>query len=386
MCDTSSDPVDVVLVALGSAGDVYPLLEIARTLRSRQHRVALAVNPFFASVVEATGVKLIEIGSADQYRRILEDPTLWQLGKGVRIAFAEMISHMRPVFEAIATHCAPGRSIVVAPTTALGARLANERLGIRLVNVLLQPILIRSVHEQGIRVPSILHPLLRLTRTAIFGALDRWAFDPLVLPQLNAFRAELDLHALRRPSDRWIYSPDSIIGLFPEWFAAPQPDWPRHVTLAGFPLADRDAGAAVAADAAAFLDAGPAPIVFTLGTAMPFSGRFFEVSIDVCRRLGRRGLFVSAFANQIPRPLPDGIAHVEYASFSALLPRSAAVVHHGGIGTLAQALRAGVPQLVTPVSFDQPDNAARAVRLGVADRLPLRRYRPEAAAKKLEAL
>jgi UDP:flavonoid glycosyltransferase YjiC (YdhE family) len=61
-------------------------------------------------------------------------------------------------------------------------------------------------------------------------------------------------------------------------------------------------------------------------------------------------------------------------------------VHHGGIGTLAQALRAGVPQLVTPMNFDQPDNAMRLARLGVSRSLRLTRYTAPAAAQKLSEL
>src|SRR6185295_8567691 len=99
-----------------------------------------------------------------------------------------------------------------------------------------------------------------------------------------------------------------------------------------------------------------------------------------------RGVLLTGFGDQLPQPLPAGLVHASYASFSRLLPKAAAIVHHGGIGTIAQALRAGVPQLVTPMNFDQPDNARRVERLGVADRLRMRDYQPAVAARKLSAL
>jgi UDP:flavonoid glycosyltransferase YjiC (YdhE family) len=84
--------------------------------------------------------------------------------------------------------------------------------------------------------------------------------------------------------------------------------------------------------------------------------------------------------------LPDGTFAAEYAPHGALFGRAAAVVHHGGIGTTQEALRAGCPELVVPHGFDQPDNAARVVRLGVGDVLPASRYRAGVAAEKLRAL
>ena len=77
---------------------------------------------------------------------------------------------------------------------------------------------------------------------------------------------------------------------------------------------------------------------------------------------GRRGLLLSRHREHIPRTLPSDVRHVEYAPFSELLPRCAALVHHGGIGTSAQALAAGVPQLIMPMGHDQPDNSRACSR------------------------
>lgn len=78
--------------------------------------------------------------------------------------------------------------------------------------------------------------------------------------------------------------------------------------------------------------------------------------------------------------------HAEYAPFGSLVPRAAALVHHGGVGTLAQALRAGCPQLVMPMAFDQPDNAVRLERLGVGRYLRPSRFTGMAVARELDAL
>jgi UDP:flavonoid glycosyltransferase YjiC (YdhE family) len=113
---------------------------------------------------------------------------------------------------------------------------------------------------------------------------------------------------------------------------------------------------------------------------------FFTAAVEACRRLGRRGLLLTKFADQVPSELPADVRHFEYVPFSRVLPRVAAIVHHGGIGTTAQGLRAGIPQLIMPLSHDQPDNAARLARLGVGDQLAPASFRGDRVAEKLSRL
>jgi len=140
------------------------------------------------------------------------------------------------------------------------------------------------------------------------------------------------------------------------------------------------------ADLERFLNQGSPPIVFTAGSAMRHAGEFFRQSALACQILGRRGLLVTRHPEQLPTDLPPQVRPVEYAPFSQLLPRCAAFVHHGGIGTSAQGLAAGLPALVVPLSHDQFDNAARLERLGVARSLNRRRYRAPRVAKLLHNL
>jgi UDP:flavonoid glycosyltransferase YjiC (YdhE family) len=113
---------------------------------------------------------------------------------------------------------------------------------------------------------------------------------------------------------------------------------------------------------------------------------FFRESADACRILGRKGLFLTRFRKQVPDALPENIRHYDYLSFDALLPRVGAIVHHGGIGTLAAAIEAGMPQLVVPRAHDQPDNAARLSRLGVGTTLAPTTYRGKPVAARLRDL
>src|SRR5262249_29005603 len=160
--------------------------------------------------------------------------------------------------------------------------------------------------------------------------------------------AELGLAPVRDVFRGWLHSPQLVLGLFPKWFGSIQPDWPRHTELVGFPLYDERDATPLPAELDAFLAAGPPPVAFTPGSANLHGRPFFEAASAACTRLGRRGLLLTRHPEQLPERLPEGVRHVAYAPFGLLLPKVGALVHHGGIGTSAQGMAAGVPQLVMP--------------------------------------
>ena len=145
---------------------------------------------------------------------------------------------------------------------------------------------------------------------------------------------------------------------------------------------------ALAADLREFVASGPPPLVFTLGSfAVEFPGDFYWVSLDVARQLQMRAVLL--VGSQTERYVTDRSADIfvgDYAPFSDLFPHARAIIHHGGIGSIGQALRAGKPQLVVPILGDQFDNAARLVRLGVARSVGLKQYAHRRVAARLLAL
>jgi UDP:flavonoid glycosyltransferase YjiC (YdhE family) len=138
-----------------------------------------------------------------------------------------------------------------------------------------------------------------------------------------------------------------------------------------------------------FLASGDAPIVFALGSsAVNIAGDFFAVSANVARQLGQRAVLVyGQHADQI-KDIPPGpdILALPYVSYDKLFKRASIVVHQGGIGTLAQAMRAQRPMLVVPFGFDQPDNGQRIERLGLGKTLSRANYRIDTALPTLREL
>jgi UDP:flavonoid glycosyltransferase YjiC (YdhE family) len=376
-----------IVVGLGTAGDVNPMLGVARWMRARGHRVTLIANDVFGKNLRSQGVEFVSLGSADEYEDVLNHPLLWHWRCGWRTTVDRLIAPaLRPVYAAIRERYVPGQTLVAASTLALGARVARESLGVPLATLHIAPTMLRS--EQR---PPQLHGLFFPALPAAMIRFQFWMADELVVdralrPAINQFRAELGMQPIRRLFAEWIHSPDRVIGLFPGWYAPPAADWLPQTRLTGFPLYDAGDGWAPTPELAAFLAAGEAPIVFTPGSGARNMPRFFATAVEACQRLNCRGLLITRYAHHLPDMLPQTVAHCEFAPFSWLLPRARAIVHHGGAGTTSQALAAGIPQLLTPMAYDQPDHAARVRSLGVGDYLPPWRCTGRGLAHKLDAL
>jgi rhamnosyltransferase subunit B len=382
-----TNPMIFLLVPIGSHGDVHPFVGIGIRLRRRGHRVKVIANPHFESLVRGAGLEFVPISSDAEYRQIASDPRLWHRMKGPPLVFKAMSDLNNDSYRAIAQNLDEGHTTVVGSSMALGARVAAEKFGLPGVTVHLQPLCFRSNSDSpkfagmllGRRVPRWLVALQ-------WAVIDNLILDRLAGPPLNSLRAELGLPKVKGIARQYWNSPQRVIGLFPDWYAPPQPDWPAQARLTGFPLYDERGVTPLSSDLQQFLDSGTPPIAFTFGSAMWHAQKILQTCVRACEMIGRRGILLTRHGDQVPRDLPPGVIHVDFAPFSELLPRCAALVHHGGIGTASQGLAAGVPQLVMPHAHDQPDNAARLVRLGVAKKLEPRQFRAKRVARELSEL
>jgi rhamnosyltransferase subunit B len=380
--------MNFLLIPMGSHGDVHPFVGVGRALAARGHAVTVLTSPYFEGLIRQAGLDFVPMGTVEEFEATMNHPDLWHPTRAFRlVARWGIIPGLRPTYEFIRERYVPGKTVVAAATLALGARVAQDKFGVPVASVHLQPVMFRSVHQPpvlgGNRMPDWWPHWFK---RAMFWLMDTAFVDPVLSKGVNGFRAELGLPPVRRFFKDWLHSPQRALGLFPDWYAPPQPDWPPQVRLTGFPLFDEAGLREMPADLEQFLAVGDAPIVFTAGSAQRQAPAFFREGTEAARLLGRRALLLTRFPEQLPPNLPDGVRHFHYIPFSQVLPRCAALVHHGGIGTAAQGLAAGIPQLVMPFAHDQPDNAARLRRLGVGSSLTVKDFLAPAIARELRAL
>lgn len=379
-----------ILTPVGSSGDINPFVVVGRELRRRGHRVTVIGPVVFGDMISSAGLEFVGVGTAEDYERATNDPALWNPRRGPQIVFREIAAQLRAGYAAIDAVYRPGETVLVGHSLSFFTRVFEEHRSVPAATVHLSPGVFRSDFEQS-ALPSggDISGWPRWTKRTLWWAIDRFGIDPLIAPALNAWRADLGLPPVRRVFKSWFHSPQRVIGLFPDWFARPQPDWPTQARLTGFALSDEScspADRAVDAALETFLSEGDPPIVLTPGSANRFAAPFFQAGVDAAGRIGRRVLLVTKYSEHLPAKLPAHAWHAPFAPFVSLFPRASAVVHHGGIGTCAQALAAGVPQLIMPMGFDQPDNAARLARIGVGEAVPPARFTAERVAAAISRL
>ena len=388
-----STPPRFLIHCVGSGGDVLPFIAIATALQARGAEVTLATSVWFEAEVRAAGIPMLPLGTREDYLAALADPMLWHPLHGVRVLWSHVLRHLRGSLDALSPYLRDPDTTLVGSTLALAVRVAAERGHARTVTVHLSPACLPSASDwpggPGLDALGWLPlPLRRLALRVVDAAADR-----IVAPPWNELRHTLGLPPVRRVLSQWLHSPCAVIAAFPAWFAAAQPDWPEQAQQAAFPrrsavaadVLDPALGHALdpalghaldpALDAALdlFLRSGSPPVVITAGTGMTHARAFFTRALEATAQAGCRALVLTAFSEQLPQPLSADVQWFRHAPFDRLLPRAAAIMHHGGIGTLASAFAAGIPQLIAPNAVDQFDNAKRAQRLGVARRLPTRR-------------
>jgi UDP:flavonoid glycosyltransferase YjiC (YdhE family) len=381
--------MNVLLPTLGSSGDVNPFIALGVALKAHGHRATVITNPIFQEQIESQGLGFLGVGTAAEAQSAIANPDIWHLRKGFGIISQVLIPAVDQVFHLIERH-ADRQTVVAFSTLSLGARIAQEKLKVPSASIHLQPSVIRTFGEQGMfgdmRL-SAAHPTW--LKRAVFRLADLLILDRNLKRPLNEFRAKLGLAPVDRIMHRWLHSPQLVIGFFPAWFAVPQADWPDNMHLVGFPLWDADADLAAAdrlEEAMQFLDAGTPPVVFTPGSAGSTMHEFFAESVSAARRAGVRAMLITNFPQQVPPDLPPGIKTFGYLPFSQVLPRAALLVYHGGIGTLAQGIKAAVPHLVVPHAYDQFDSGFRIRRLGLGDSTPIGAYRAGRIARSIRAL
>jgi UDP:flavonoid glycosyltransferase YjiC (YdhE family) len=387
--------VRIVLSNIGTFGDINPLIAIALELKRRGHQPVMAVPAVYEPKIVPLGLEFHAVRPDIDPKNTILAEMIYDVRKGTERGLREFLFPvLRQTYDDLtAAATTPSRAdLLLLGELNYAGPLVAEVTGIPWASYVLAPLSFFSAFD-----PPVLPMYPRLARAdkAVPGmgrAIRRLArLMSRKWPQpIYDLRRELGLPRGSNPLFDAKHSPDLVLALFSRVLGREQPDWPPNTKITGFCFYDSDAGnAALPPHLETFLAAGPAPLVFTLGSAAVMAaGRFYEFGARAAERLGMRAVLLigSDTRNRPRQELSDSICVAEYAPYSALFSRAAAVIHQGGVGTTAQCLRAGKPMLIMPYSHDQPDNARRMRRLKVARIIQRSYFTPLRVARKLRLL
>jgi rhamnosyltransferase subunit B len=379
-----------VVITVGTTGDVHPFMRMAKALQGMGRRVTFISNSVHAGLLRGAGLDFVGLGTDEAYLRFLQNPDVWDERKGFGALLADYGAQLLEIDAAIRSSVGTQQAVAIChPFAVPGAAMARERGRVHaVVAAHMAPSTMRTCHDP-MRIGSTVVPRWAPMgwRRALWRFVEKGWIDPVGIAQLNQARDALKLPRVTSTLLTHIEAaPDLTLTLFPSWFGPAMPDWPQPRLSADFPLFDAVSQDGLSTELKIFLASGEMPIVFTPGTGNLHAQAFFSTALAAATDLGRRAIFLTRERAQVPAGLPPSVMWQPYVPLSALLPHVAVLVHHGGIGTTAEALRAGTPQLVAPFAWDQFDNGARVAALGAGLVLPARKLRERPLTRALQAL
>lgn len=371
--------MNLLLTSIGSSGDINPFLALGVELVRRRHQVTMLANPWFEDAVRAAGMGFEPLGEPLSPVEAAEQMPLafsrlfgaWTI---INRWFAPLAPVMMKRVDESARAC--HADLIVGHQISFGMPWAARRLGLPWAICVLSPGTMLSAED-----PSVfpLGPDLSaapMWRRRLDRRLASRVLSFMLDRPLNAHRRAMGLPPHRDTFFGEMFEGAAALGLWSPSFRPRAPDDPPNFEVCGFPWHDvstryGEAGVRLSPTLERFLDEGEPPVVFTLGSVLSHQGRReFDAAVEACRKVGCRGVLITGRRDSMPTDLPPGVIAEAYAPYSQLMSRGSATVHHGGVGTTAQSLRAGKPTIIMPFAHDQFDHAARVGRLGVGASIP----------------
>ena len=269
----SPDPL-VIVATSGTGGDIFPFITLSQGVLERGHRVLMLVPRFQEAIVLAAGVPCQTFGTHDEWQVLLDNPDLWDERKGLGVVWSGMVPHLNAVRQIIqslpaAQPCGVlcggvlSHSILV-PMVSLARSIRPD---LRIVCAYFAPSNLCSSHDMlaagSLRVPPWIP---KSWRQALWNLIHKLWIDTVTLPSLNVARGKYALPTVPHFFEHMYSAPNASLGLFPNWYASVQPDWPQSFIKGDFVSTTVTGQTALPPELEQFMSDGAPPIVFTRGT------------------------------------------------------------------------------------------------------------------------
>lgn len=368
----------VALIAPGSRGDVQPYVALGKGLKEAGHTINVLASPDFENLITSFGLEFADMGgSVEAVAQNMQD--LLEQGNLLKIlsTMGKAAQQLAPQAAASGLAACQGSDLIVGGLAGLFVGLAlSEKLDIPFVQAYLYPFTPTRA------LPSVLTPLPQTRLTAWANGLSHRLAQQMMWQTTrsadNKARAQVlqmaptpfwgPFGALQRQAQPILY------GYSPQVVPRPK-DWGDYIHVTGYWFLEPPAEWEPPTDLLNFLQSGPPPIYIGFGSMTSSkAGETADLVLQALARTGQRGVLYAGWGGLSKENLPETVFMIGSMPHSWLFPRMGAVVHHGGAGTTAAGLWAGVPSIVTPFMGDQPFWARRVYELGVGPR-PIPRQR-----------
>lgn len=350
---------DILLITHWTGGDVLPFIYIGKVLRKQGHRVVLFTHCKYENQVKEAGIEFVAVDDKLEYEELyrkmylLLDPVS-NLKEYIEF-FRKFHGKNRILRECrlIEAHIQKKDTIILARhRSSISGLFAAEKCGVKAISVFLAPNYLSHIelHEE--------------------------MFGKETVQEYNAAREELQLPRLQNVKD-YYYTPDKLIGVWPKWFAKPEKGWPSQLAPIGFIKKYKQEKVLYEEQIQEVLDSKKKVVLITGGTSKFIKKDFYQLAVTACKNMDCNAILVALFEEQIPNDIPSNVTVVREANVSQLLYDVDVIIHHGGMGTLSEAIASGTPQIILSHIIDGRDNACRLEELGVAMNIPKARWQPE---------
>lgn len=347
---------NILLVTHWTGGDVFPFIRLGSILRAAGNTVTLFTHCYYRHFAEREQLGFEAVDTPEVFEEMSNDLILLENPirnlEGTLTFNQKYHGKERLIHECrlICSYCDKDDTVIISRhRSSISGLLAAEKMRVPAATAFLAPNYLAhmSLHNQ--------------------------LFGKEMVEEINKARRVLGLEEI---SDwrKWLYSPKRFFAFWPDWFAEHDEDWPENIVNIGFVRRAENSAEKFSSEITQFLGKNRQVVLISGGSSKMVSPKFYQVAAEACEKAGFPAILVTYHDEQVPCFLPENILRVKNAPLSALMKKAAAIIHHGGMGTLSEAVEAGIPQIILPHLTDGPDNAQRLSHNGIARVFPVAKW------------
>lgn len=360
--------VNIVIIALGSIGDVLPMLAIGEALKNNGEQVTVFGPSIPSHYRDRFNVSYTSIVDEDILKKVHLDSRLWWPLLGPVLSIRLVVSHFPEMIETVRPYC-HSKTCLLSNTMVFFSNTLSELTGCKNLTIHMSPYVLERYSKH---TPAFFAAVFNYFYTIYVDFCDLLLSQ--VLKPLQRYRKQFGLPYQKQFLKTYFGSYPQVLCLCPKWFLVDE-DVNSSVYFSTFPFIAADEQDVLDKPLVDFLKKNPNPILFTAGSAVGNAKKFYAEAVNSCKKLKKNGILLTAFDENIPKNLPYTIMHVRYAPLHLLMDKASVLVSHGGMGTVSLGMKSNIKQLVMPMSYDQFYNASKVKQLGQGMVLPMWRYK-----------